>query len=226
MRRTAVRAVLLAGALFLCACAAPENHVAADITPKIGVADNAALYLSVIDQLVKSDDAYAALANLDQYDRQFGPDNPSRKLRADALLKIGKANEAGALYNQLVTTALDAEAWNGLGRIAAQRENWQKAVDCFQKASKEDPTRADFQSNLGYALIQTHAYSDAELALRKARQLAPDDRRIANNVALLVAMSGQQGRLAEFFPQGGKSVGLTPAALEGLVATYRARAGS
>lgn len=226
MQRLAARLLVFVCALSLGACAASVQAPSVVAAPKAKPVQDSELYLSVIGELIKNGQAYAALANLDQYDHQFGASNRSRKLRADALLKIGKTDEAETLYRGLVATPLEADAWNGLGRIAAKAGKWQQAVGSFRKASNADPTRADFLSNLGYALIQTHAYADAEFALRKARQLAPDDRRIANNVALLIARSDQEKRLAEFFPHGGQSVGLTPKQLQGLVSTYREQAGS
>ncbi len=209
----------------LCAGCATAPQSPAPLTVKSQNTEGT-LYLAIVDQLIHDDEAYAALAHLDEIERTYGPTSESRKLRADALLKIGELDKADELYRGLTRTALAPAGWNGSGKVAAKRADWAGATDDFRKAVKGEPTNADFLNNLGYALIQTRAYTDAEFALRQAMQLAPKDRLVANNLVLLLAESNQPQRLDELFPDHGAAVGLKPDELKDLLSSYELRDGT
>lgn len=209
--------------LLLCACSTTSP---ASLGPNSTQAKSDAsktLYLTIVENLIRDDQAFAAIAHLDEYDLKYGANAESQKLRADALLRAGKTDEANRIYLALTKTSLAADGWNGLGKVASQRENWQKAADYFYAAAKAAPAQADFLGNLGFALIQTQNFADAEFVLKEARQLAPDDRLVANNVVLLLAQTERPDRLDEFFPDKGVSSGFEPGKLEELMESYSAR---
>ena len=61
------------------------------------------------------------------------------------------------------------------GEDESKRKNWANAIEAFTSATKTDPRYADAWRELGRAHMYAHQYSDAESALRKYLELAPND---------------------------------------------------
>jgi hypothetical protein len=82
--------------------------------------DQDALYLNVIGGLVEQQHYGAVLAFLQDYALKH-PDPTPRYwvLRGDALLGLGRGDEAAVAYAQLDKTGLAADGWNGKGQVAA-----------------------------------------------------------------------------------------------------------
>jgi len=187
---------LLAFALILPACSVltppqqaptPATVAANPITPQ----NQASLYLNVVDGLLKQDRYGAALAFLDGYAAKQ-KDAPPRYwlMRGNALLGLGRNDEAANAYAKLASTPLTAEGWNGQGRVAANRKQWRSASDHFRKAVGASPANAEFINNLAYSGMQLGEFGASVSHLRQAHELDPASSLIRNNLILALTMSG------------------------------------
>lgn len=155
--------------------------------------DNAQIYQQVIQKLEDTGQYYAALAYIDKYEGQWPATAEIRYLRATALRKIGRFEEADALYGKLLGSPdFKARAFNGLGLISAERGDYRKAVGYFQSAASSDPTNIDVLNNLGYAALVQKDMNLAQITLFKAGQLGPQDRRVWSNIALYEIVAGHE----------------------------------
>ncbi|MCL1928797.1 MAG: tetratricopeptide repeat protein [Treponema sp.] len=80
-----------------------------------------------------------------------------------------------------LTTALainpnDFEANYNLGSLEFQKKNYEKAIQHYQKARMRDPEHAPTLRGLGHSLFKVKKYKDALAFIRKAIDLAPDDK--------------------------------------------------
>jgi Flp pilus assembly protein TadD len=89
----------------------------------------------------------------------------------------GQPNHAGAL--------------NLLGMLAGRAERNDLALAYFQRAVGADPASADYQSNLGNALLASGRMDDAITAYQKAIHLQPNLAELHNNLGSALARSGQ-----------------------------------
>jgi Flp pilus assembly protein TadD len=181
----------------------------------------AQLYLATIEQMLDGDKVHAALAHLDEFDKRYGAQPASRKLRGDALLRTNDVKGAEAQYLALNDPAFAGDRLNGLGKVAAHRDDWSAAVRHFEGAAKANPTEVDFLNNLGFALIQTQDLRESEKVLRRAHELAPSNRRVVNNLVLLSSRADDPDRLAELVPDLGEASRYAPGELEALWAEYK-----
>lgn len=189
-------ACVLTCALILPACsaltpaqpmAAPQPAAASPITAQ----NQASLYLTVVDGLLKQERFGAALAFLDGYAGKQ-KDAPARYwlMRANALVGLGRNDEAAEAYGRLASTPLAAEGWNGQGRVAANRKQWRRASDCFRKAVEASPANAEFINNLAYSGVQLGEFGASISYLRQARELDPASSLIRNNLIIALTLSG------------------------------------
>lgn len=91
---------------------------------------------------------------------------PEKALReyADAQKDLARRDPAAAVVhlNRAVEIAPDyATAWNNLGTIAYQTQQYERAEACFRKALDADPTLFEPLVNLGGVLINLHKLDDA-----------------------------------------------------------------
>jgi len=155
------------------------------------------LYLDIIHRLRDDGKSHAALAYLDDFDKRYPGDAQAQLLRADCLLAVGRPAQAAALYNALVDGDYRADAQAGLGNVAAQSGNWAAAVNAYRAAVAADPVRAALRNDLGYALLKYGQRDDALFVLRQARELAPGDARIRNNLLLALEATGHGDEAAQ-----------------------------
>lgn len=159
------------------------------------------LYLSVIEELIRSGKGHAALAHLDEFEREYGSGAASARLRADAWLSLGEMAKAEAGYRAILKGELAGFAKHGLGRIAAAKEDWVLAQRHFEDATKEQPTNSRFLNDFGCSLYRLARLEDAEFVLRKAHELAPNDQEIIDNILVVLAARGGDHRLEDVFPE-------------------------
>jgi len=68
-----------------------------------------------------------------------------------------------------------ADAWNTLGTIAYQTQQYGRAEQCFRTAMEQDPRAYEPLVNLGGVLIATHHLADALIYNQEAVLLRPND---------------------------------------------------
>ncbi|MDR1248249.1 MAG: tetratricopeptide repeat protein [Treponema sp.] len=94
-----------------------------------------------------------------------------------AAAKLNLFNEA---YKAFITAKAikpdDFETNYNLGNIEFQRKNYEKAIQHFQQARLKDPEYAPLLRGLGHSLFRIKKYKEAMGFIRKAMDLAPDDK--------------------------------------------------
>lgn len=90
-------------------------------------------------------------------------------------------------------------AWNGLGVIADIHSDFELAEKRYVRAIEYRPDDASFYNNYGYSLMMARHYEEAEDILRKGYSLAPNSKRIRNNLAFSLAWMGKYSQALETF---------------------------
>ena len=153
------------------------------------------LYLTIVEGLVDQGRYRAALGYLDQYAVSEKKNPRFNMMYGEALLGVGKYDEAVQAFSALQGTDLAAVGYNGLGRVEASKGKWALAENHFTQAVEARPSSADYLNNLGFAEIHlgdAPALSRAEFNLRQAHELAPTSISIRNNLVLALTMAGKK----------------------------------
>ncbi|NOT17356.1 MAG: tetratricopeptide repeat protein [Sulfuriferula sp.] len=156
--------------------------------------DNQVVYLGLIKQMQAKGLYFASLAHIDAYEKQYGNSSALKLLQADALRETQQTVAAEATYRELLSTSESGYAWHGLGLLAAKNGHYKEAVPFLLSAVKEHPTDATALSDLGFALLQTGDVAGARVPLAQAAELAPDNGVIVANFALMLSISGDNGK--------------------------------
>jgi Flp pilus assembly protein TadD len=154
------------------------------------------LYLSVIGQLIDHGKFYAALAHLDEFERLYGPNDVSRKLRGDAWLAVGAFDNAETEYTAITEGKLVGYGNHGLGRVAAARENWPMASRHFERAVAQQPTHTRFLQDFAGALYELGRVNEAEFQLRKPLELSASDSATSETLREMLASRTRTGLVA------------------------------
>ena len=155
--------------------------------------NEAQLYLSIVDGLENESRYGAALSFLESYAQCREPATPRYWfLRASAELGLGRNQDALASFARLDNTPLAGQGWNGRGRLAAARQDWQTAAENFQHAIESDPTNANFLNNLAFADMHLGKADNSAMWLRQAHELNPGSELIRNNLIMALTLTGDQ----------------------------------
>ena len=104
-------------------------------------------------------------------------------------------NGADASYTRALELAPgDAVALNGAGVLAMVLGHVDESIALHRRAAEQDPLSATPQSNLGVSLLRARRFAEAEAALRKTLELAPQ--RLLSRAFLARAIA-DQGRREE-----------------------------
>jgi tetratricopeptide (TPR) repeat protein len=94
-----------------------------------------------------------------------------------AAIKLNLLNEAYKAFATAKTIKSDDFETNyNLGNIEFQRKNYEKAIQHYQQARLKDPEYAPLLRGLGHSLFRIKKYKEAMSFIRKAMDLAPDDK--------------------------------------------------
>lgn len=144
------------------------------------------VHLDLIQRMLDQDQNYAALAHIETLQRK-GNDTQLRLLEADTRRKLGQYPQAQQLYTALLNTSYSAQAYHGLGLIAA-RSNPTVSLDYLQRAVRLMPTNVEMRNDLGYALMLARRYPDALPQLATAVELEPGNGKSRNNLLILMML--------------------------------------
>ncbi len=153
------------------------------------------LYLQLIGQARADGRPRAALAYLDDFERQFPSDVDARILRINSLLDLGeidKAETAAAALPSGSDSRLDIVR----GHLRVAHGRWAEAVPFYQAAMRTNPADALLRNALGYAQLRAGQHAAAVETLRGAADLAPGETVIRNNLALALTVDGQPDQAA------------------------------
>jgi Flp pilus assembly protein TadD len=162
------------------------------VAKELDTARTRKLFLMLVDGLRQQGKSRAALAFLNDYNRQFPGDPTARRLQADCLLDTGDYAGASRLYAALRDGDQAAAAYAGLGRVAAAKRDWPDAVAQFTEATRRAPADANYVNDLGFALVRTGQYDRGLAMLQQAAQLDPNSTVVRNNLVLGLTLAGRE----------------------------------
>lgn len=156
---------------------------------------SAALHTELIQTMLEQRQYYAALAHIEQIQRDGGGSLELRYLEAGAHRRLGQYREAEVLYQSLLKNKnFSGLAYHGLGRIAAERKDFKAAIQHLRMAAGRRPTDSEVRNDLGYALMLAGRYTEALPQFATAVELDNRDSQARNNlVILLILMRDEKG---------------------------------
>lgn len=170
-----------------------DRHLRAEaLAEPTGQGSTRTLYLSLIREARIDGRARAALAYLDDFDRQYPRDRDALVLRINCLLDIGQTGEAESLLKRVAPTLRDAGLLEVRGHVAAARGDWPQAARDYAAALEASPASPMIGNALGYAQLRSGDGAQAVESLKSAHDLAPREAVIRNNLALALTLSGRQ----------------------------------
>jgi Flp pilus assembly protein TadD len=195
MRRRFLVTVVLA-ALPL-AMPGPASAVRSDAAE---VASTRTLYLVLIRQARLDGKPRAALAYLDDFDRQHPGDREAKVLRVNCLLDLGQVAAAEAALAQIPNAGRSADALAVRGHVLAAQGRWSDAAGAYAAAQAASPADPFIGNALGYAQLRSGQAEQAVETLKRALDLAPDaahGQAVArNNLALALTAAGRSAEAA------------------------------
>jgi Flp pilus assembly protein TadD len=169
------------------ALASSSRSAASSDRPAAGSRD---LYLNLIENMRRSGKAHAALAHLDAFDELYPRSEEAAVLRADCLVDVEDYTAASTIYRKLMWGSATAAAAAGLGRIDALNDRWERAAEYYARAVEAEPTSPIYLNDYGFALLRAGKLEKALFRLKQAAELAPEDARVRNNLALALGATG------------------------------------
>lgn len=186
------RSFLLAATLPLVAVPVASAG-AADTSAQTAQHSTRGLYMALIRQARSDGRPRAAIAYLDDFDRQNPDDREGQLLRVNCLLDLGQVAAARTALGRIPANDRSGAAQAVRGHVLAAEGAWAEASARYAAALKESPADPFIANALGYALLRSGQAGLAAESLRGARDLAPDDDVVRNNLVLALTMSGRLG---------------------------------
>ncbi len=150
-----------------------------------------ALYLMLIHQARADGRARAALAYLDDFERQYPGELDARVLRINCLLDLGQTDYAATLADQLPDNDRTGKVSLIRGHVQTARQQWGEAVAHYHDALRANPADPLTINAMGYAQLRAGQANAAVETLKRAADLAPRDAVVRNNLLLALTMAGR-----------------------------------
>lgn len=150
-----------------------------------------ALYLMLIHQARTDGRARAALAYLDDFERQYPGELDARVLRINCLLDLGQIDYAATLAGQLPDNDRTGKVSLIRGHVQTARQQWGEAIAHYQDALRANPADPLTINAMGYAQLRAGQANAAIETLKRAADLAPRDAVVRNNLLLALTMAGR-----------------------------------
>ncbi len=129
--------------------------------------------------------------------------------RALELHRAGRLDDAGAIYQQLLTDSPGhADAEHLLGLVRFRNNDVDSAIRLIRDAVEHDPDNPIYHANLGNVLKDAGRLTDAIAAYRRALALRPGYAEIHNNLGFVLQASGM---IEEAIGHYRKAITLRPA---------------
>ena len=111
---------------------------------------------------------------------------------AFALARIGRAQEANRIADELSAQPLDAELLPLVCHIYIDTENYNGSQSCYRKALAHDPTLALAHYEIGESLIRLDRPAEAIPELRQELLVTPDDPNVLTALAFALLQTSQK----------------------------------
>lgn len=206
----------------LAACSGPQRQSTEPGPVASSPADARQLHQQLIQSMLDRRQYYAALAHIEDRRRSGDEDRSLVLLEAEARRSLNQAAAARRLYESLLRSSLAAEAYHGLGLLAASAGRPDEAVRQLAAAVERKPTAVAMRNDLGFALMQQGEAEGALVHLATAAELDPEDSRSRNNLIVLLFLTGDETGARRLAAQAGMDDALITT-LRNQAQTLRAR---
>lgn len=200
MNRFAIR-LALALSVAPAAAFAPAAHAVTEEAQ--APASSKGLFLTLIRQARDDGHARAALAFLDDFDRQYPADTEAAILRINCLLDLDQVADAQAAAAKLPVRKAGGPVHAARGHVFAALGSWNEAIAAYQAALQTIPSDTLTNNALGYAQLRAGQHEAAIETLKRARELAPQDPVIRNNLLLALTAAGRAKEADTLFARSG-----------------------
>lgn len=192
MRRVVTGWMLVCALSLLSACVSSTRKVERIIDgeaplPTASPGQDRRVHLDLIRRMLAQNQNYAALAHIQAQQRQ-GSSEELRLLEADARRKLGQRPAAQQIYQSLLKSPYAANAYHGLGLLAASSNDSAQSLLNLRRAVYLLPTDIEMRNDLGYALILARRYPEALPEVATAVELDPGNPKSRNNLLLLMIL--------------------------------------
>ena len=170
-------------------CAAVDGPKVAE-APLAQKTDPPRLHLELIEKMLESGKAHAALAHLDALPPKEAAAPSAQLLRGEALRRMDQLDAARLVLEPLLLTDAAAPAWRGLALIKAEQGDLETSIAWLRRARDLQPTAARIRNDLGYALLLRGELAEAKNELVTALELE-ESRRTARNLVLVLLLENQ-----------------------------------
>ena len=192
-------------ALALCICPVtafvPAVHAMSGVAG--GEASTRDLFLTLIRQARDDGHARAALAFLDDFDRQFPGDTDALILRINCLLDLDQLAAAQKAAEGLPVRKASGPVHAVRGHVLAAAGNWGDAITQYMAALETIPSDALTNNALGYTQMRAGLIEAAVETFKRARELAPQDPLIRNNLLLALTLADRTGEADALLARSG-----------------------
>lgn len=150
------------------------------------------LYLTLIRQAREDGHSRAAIAFLDDFDQTYPGDTDAVILRVNCLLDLDQPETAQQVLTKLPARKLSGSVRAARGHVFAALGDWDGAITEYGAALQTIPSDRLANNALGYAQMRSGRLDAAVETLKRARELAPQDPVIRNNLLLALTMAGRK----------------------------------
>ncbi len=186
MRRRLLAGIYLGFLMGLSACAnVPGTPISS--TFKANSAPAQQLHTDLVREMIAQGRYYAALAHIEELQKNGGPREELLLLHAQVLAKLGRNEQAEAEYKQLLSSAFEGEARHGLGLLYAAK-NFKQSLQYLDDAARLRATDPNIRNDYGYALLMVGQFPAARLQLATAFELDSTSSKYRNNYALALML--------------------------------------
>lgn len=184
-------------------CLHPTGHAANAGIPADTASDAStrSLYISLIRQARSDGRPRAAIAYLDDFDRKHPDDREAQVLRVNCLLDLEQVAAARAALGRIPSNDRSGPAEAIRGHVLSAEGNWKQAALRYAAALQASPADAFIANALGYASLRAGQSAQAIETLRGARDLAPEDPVVRNNLILALTVTGRLGESENMLAQ-------------------------
>jgi tetratricopeptide (TPR) repeat protein len=111
----------------------------------------------------------------------------------------GEAGRIGSLKTELLRDPENPRLWAALGNAYYDREDWDRAIEAYEKALRKAPKDANVLSDLGAAYRNRGEFRRAIAAFEKARKADPKHWQSLLNLVLVHAFDARDAVAAQRF---------------------------
>ena len=165
------------------------------------------LWLDAVD---KAPNVFRPHHNLAKYYQTTGNEDLAIKEYQEALSKPA----TNSRLEKFIT-------YYNLGKLYADRKEYEKALEYYEKSISINPRFADTYNNMGVLMETLKRPDEAEKLLKRAYSLNPFQPEINFNLGLYYLRKNQPGKAIPFLERARKSAAIEPAALANIGVAYK-----